>query len=227
MPIVGNFLFAGLEKEQVRLTPELVENADAIVVLGGMLTNTRGVTADQYVTEWADADRFFGGIELFQAKKAPTLVFTRGQLPWNRNTPPEGEYLKEIAERMGVAEADILLTSIAANTEAEAKATADLFSGRENTKIILVTSAFHMPRAVPLFTAQGFEVITYPVDFKTSTSDITFMSFLPDAGALDQSSMVFREFIGRLYYFVLRKLRTEDNEDLDAVEEKSNKGDRP
>jgi hypothetical protein len=33
------------------------------------------------VSEWKDADRFFGGVELFKAGKSPLLVFTGGAAP--------------------------------------------------------------------------------------------------------------------------------------------------
>ena len=48
--------------------------------------------------------------------------------------------------------------------------------------IILVTTAFHMYRAKRLFEKQGFVVIIYKVDYKTSEENIvTVMDFLPSA----------------------------------------------
>ena len=52
--------------------------ADAIVVLSEGRVVAPGKAA---VSEWKDADRFFGGMELFKAGKAPLLVFTGGAAP--------------------------------------------------------------------------------------------------------------------------------------------------
>jgi uncharacterized SAM-binding protein YcdF (DUF218 family) len=75
----------------------------------------------------------------------------------------------------------------------------ELISPRK--KIILVTSAFHMYRAQPLFERQGFEVIPYKVDFKTGRNNrVTFMDFLPSSGYLEKTENGFRELLGRLFY---------------------------
>jgi uncharacterized SAM-binding protein YcdF (DUF218 family) len=48
-----------------------------------------------------------------------------------------------------------------------------------NSSIILVTSAYHMQRSKYLFEKQGFDVMPYPVDFKSSIQNLTIISFLP------------------------------------------------
>jgi uncharacterized SAM-binding protein YcdF (DUF218 family) len=57
-----------------------------------------------------------------------------------------------------------------------------------------------MQRSKYLFEKQGFNVIPYPVDFKSSNSKISIMSFLPNLGSLNKTSLFIRENIGRLYY---------------------------
>ena len=52
------------------------------------------------VSEWNDADRFFGGVELFKAGKSPLIVFTGGAAPWEPSAAPEGDILAEYAEAM-------------------------------------------------------------------------------------------------------------------------------
>ena len=70
----------------------------------------------------------------------------------------------------------------------------------DNPKIILVTSAFHMPRAQLVFEAAGINVIPFPVDFIIGAQKITFMSFIPSAGSFASTSFFVREMIGRTYY---------------------------
>ena len=72
-----------------------------------------------------------------------------------------------------------------------------------DNNIILVTSAFHMPRAKYLFEQEGFKVFPYPVDFKVSERSLTIMDFFPASSGLDKTSMATRELIGRIYYKIL------------------------
>ena len=204
MPLTGKYLMAQLERGQVLQQPNAVPQADAIVVLSGILTAVEGEGGLQ--TEWLDPDRYFGGLALYKAGKAPKLIFTRGQLPWTDNIEPEGEYLKRKAIEDGVPSSQILLTDIVENTEDEAIATRALLKDNDDAKVLLVTSAFHMPRAMDVFLAQGLDVVPYPVDFKVRAEKSTFMSYLPSARALAQTSLFVREMLGRAYYNVKNAL---------------------
>ena len=70
----------------------------------------------------------------------------------------------------------------------------------KNSEVILVTSAFHMPRAKKVFQNQNLKIIPYAVDFRSVAKDIDVLDFLPQANAFKASSFYFREIIGRLYY---------------------------
>ena len=197
MPLVSGKLIAYLESDYELNQPSDVETANAIVVLSGMVRTIK--TKDGLDYEWnGNVDRFFAGIDLFKLNKASTLIFTGAKLPWSIGLP-EGEYLKKVAIKYGVPEKNILLTKNVENTDQEANAVKDLFS-INNPKIILVTSAFHMPRAKKVFKAANIDVIPYPVDFKSSSQKLTFMSFIPSAGGLAGTSYFIREMIGRTYY---------------------------
>ena len=90
------------------------------------------------------------------------------------------------------------LTPAMENTAQEAVAVSEML--KQGSKIILVTSAFHMPRAEALFRDAGLKVIQWPVDFRSSANKITPMGFIPNAGALSGTSGALREFLGRAYY---------------------------
>jgi uncharacterized SAM-binding protein YcdF (DUF218 family) len=184
--------------------------ADAIVVLSEGRVVAPGKAA---VSEWNDADRFFGGVELFKAEKSPLLVFTGGAAPWEPNAAPEGDVLAGYANAMGVPDGQILKTPRVTNTAEEALAVATLLRGRLSgptwrggpPRVLLVTSAFHMPRARRLFERAGISVIPFPVDFKVSAGrTVSVLDFLPTAGALAQTELAWREGYGRLFYFVVR-----------------------
>jgi len=197
LPIFSVRLVAYLEKDYKLSSTETFQTADAIVVLSGMVRTIQSKNAIAY--EWAEAsDRIFAGIDLFKEKKAPYLILTGGKVPWSVGKP-EGEYLRDVAISFGISKQNILLTTNVENTDQEAKAVKKLLISDKPT-ILLVTSAFHMPRAQKVFEAAGIRVLPFPVDFQSGAGKFTFMSFIPSAGALRQTSFFVREMIGRTYY---------------------------
>ena len=110
---------------------EGIEPAEAIVVLSGMLQDRK----DAPLGEWSDAvDRFEGGVELFQAGKAPLLIFTGGHVPWRPEDRPEGEILKERAVKLGMPGEKIQVTGKVGNTEEEAEAVKEILGYAESEK---------------------------------------------------------------------------------------------
>jgi uncharacterized SAM-binding protein YcdF (DUF218 family) len=197
MPIVSDKLIAYLESDYELIKPSKVESADAVVVLSGMVKTIQTKNGLDY--EWGEAaDRIFAGIDLFKSNKAPVLILTGGKLPWSIGVP-EGEYLRDVAIDLGVPKKDILITENVENTDQEAKAIKKILL-LDNPKVILVTSAFHMPRAQLVFEAAGINVIPFPVDFIIGAEKLTFMSFIPSAGSFSSTSFFVREMIGRTYY---------------------------
>ena len=118
-------------------------------------------------------------------------------MSWSDNGLPEGYVLKDKAISLGVPGV-ILVTEKVKNTYEESIAVTKIVPN--NSSITLVTSAFHMQRSKYLFEKQGFDVMPYPVDFKSSNVKISIMSFLPKIDAFYKTSLFIRENIGRLYY---------------------------
>ncbi len=200
-PLVGDFLMRSVEVGSGRVPVRGVGKADAIVVLSGMILTVDGAP----LGEWGDAvDRFDGGIELFKAGKAPLLLFTRGQLPWQPDAVPEGELLAKRARLLGVPQSAIRLTGKVGNTADEAVAARAVLGVAQHgmpKRILLVTSAFHLRRALFLFERAGFEVTPFPVDYQVSKqSGLTVLQFLPNAEALAESERALHEVIGLLFY---------------------------
>ena len=197
LPLTADRLWTALEADYPYRSIESVENADAVVVLSGMLGGIE--TSEGVVTQWGDADRFMTGVDLVKAGKAPLIIFTRGQWPW-LNLPPEGEVLARRAISMGIREKQILLTGVVTNTADEAAEVKTLMEFGGMRRVILVTSSFHMPRAKMLFDRAGIVSIPYPTDFQSSGGQSDWMSYIPSAGGLSKTSSALQEFIGRLYY---------------------------
>ena len=194
-PMVGNYLMKKLEYPYQPIPISSIKENDAVIVLSGMLNQVGNKKYSTY--EFEDPDRFFAGIDLIKQSKADKLIFTAGQLPWRDSELPEGYVLKGKAISLGVP-GEILVTENVKNTYEESIAVTKMIPN--DSSIILVTSAFHMHRSKYLFEKQGFKVMPFPVDFKSSNQKLTIISFLPKVEAFLKTSLYIRENIGRLYY---------------------------
>jgi len=203
-PLTARLVWSALESKYRYTRIHDVRNADAVIVLSGMLGGFK--SDSEYVTQWGDPDRFFAGISLMKAGKAKKLIFTRGKMPWD-DAPPEGEVLAEKALDLGLKRNDILLTAIVSNTSEEANAFRALANSSNIHSVILVTSSFHMPRAHLLFKQAGVEVIPYPTDFKVGEGKLTWLDYIPSASAFSMTSAGIREHLGRAYYWIYFALK--------------------
>jgi len=201
MPVTSNWVMRAVEGWAVRVPVESMPKADAIVVLSGGRMTAPG---DPVVSEWQDADRFFGGIELYQAGKAPMLVYTDGWSSRYSQSPSQGQAYVRSARAYGVPDAALHTTDKVVNTEAEARAVAEMLKagkdGDELPLVLLVTSAFHMRRAKLLFERAGMNVAGFPVDFQVSAGRrMTVLDFIPQAGCLGDLETGLKEVYGWLW----------------------------
>jgi uncharacterized SAM-binding protein YcdF (DUF218 family) len=176
--------------------------ADAVVVLGGIF----GVPeADGIMPNFGQAsERIEGGIRLVQHKRAPLLVLAGARLPWRPDDISEGERGRREAIEHGIAPEKILITSEVADTVDEATAVAAMVRERGWKRVILVTSALHMPRAARMFRWRGVPFTPFPVDYLYDPHrSMTPLDLLPNANALGDTSSVLRECYGIAFYMLL------------------------
>ena len=199
--LVSQMLWRLVEHPWQRQSAADAPLADAIVVLSGGRHAAPG--ADQ-ISEWHDPDRFLAGVELYRAGRAPRLMFTGGQNPFQAGLAPEGELYRREAAALGVPLAATSSTAPVRNTAEEAAAIRLLLRDAPSS-VLLVTSAFHMRRAQHLFERQGITVLPFPVDFQARASwggsvIRDPLMWLPTSRGLDDSSRALREWLGRLIY---------------------------
>ena len=117
------------------------------------------------LSEWHDPDRFLADLDLFRVGKAPRLLFTGGASPFGPGQLLEGQHYLQEAASLGVPEAAMASTPLVLNTVGEVVAIRRLLPAPQS-RVLLVTSAFHMRRSQRLFERQGLKVLPFPVDFQ-------------------------------------------------------------
>jgi uncharacterized SAM-binding protein YcdF (DUF218 family) len=202
MPVVGSSLFRWVESSHPPTPLGAVETADAIVPLSGYFGPPM---PEGYLPNFGEgSERLEAGIELWQQKKAPWLVFTGGRLPWEKREIVEGARSARIATARGIPSEQIVVTGEVGNTVDEARAVAALMRERGWKKIILVTSAFHMRRAARSFRRAGVDFVPFPVNFQIDPDGpITLLDFLPRAEGLVNTETALREWYGIAFYTIL------------------------
>jgi uncharacterized SAM-binding protein YcdF (DUF218 family) len=182
---IGRLMMQPLELVYAPKTVAAAPNADAIVVLSGGII--RGETPSG--VQWGEsANRFFAGIALARAAKAKVIIISAGLFP------ADGAILQQIAMRDGISPERIVVTPRVLTTEDEARAVSEI---PDVHSILLVTSAFHMPRAVLLFRAHGMDVNPFPTDERDLTPRTLALSGLVPASAhLQNSETAMREYYG-------------------------------
>ena len=104
-------------------------------------------------------------------------------------------------KNLDVPEAALVLESGSRTTRENAINTLPLLQARGINRVLLVTSAQHMPRALATFRKLGIDAIAAPTDFEASPPRGNwFLRWMPDSLMLDRSSRALKEYIGLWAY---------------------------
>ncbi|TVQ22203.1 MAG: YdcF family protein [Leptolyngbya sp. DLM2.Bin15] len=194
--------------EWQHIPAEELPNAEAIVVLGG------AVRAQEYPRPWVDVleegDRPLHGAQLYLQGKAPLVILSGGRIDWFGARGAEADDMAEILEAMGVPPEAMVLERTSFNTYENAVNVKQILDQRGINRVLLVTSAVHMPRSLKIFEKQGIEAIPAPTDFIASspivsreqTYQAAILRSLPEAHNLQHVTRVIREYIGIVVYWL-------------------------
>jgi uncharacterized SAM-binding protein YcdF (DUF218 family) len=183
--------------------------ADVIVVLGG---GTRQRLPPRPFQEVGEAgDRMIYAAKLYRDGVAPKVLVSGAHAPlYNPGEQTEAEAMAELLAFFGVPESDIIYEGISRNTYENAVESAKALEAAGLNRVILVTSALHMPRAYAVFRQTALDVVPAPADYLVTRSDWSFytrpdafiqlMNLLPDARYLEMTQKALKEYIGIVVY---------------------------
>jgi uncharacterized SAM-binding protein YcdF (DUF218 family) len=189
---VANLLLYPLETRYAR--PAVLRDPAAIVVLTGMTDHSRKSPSYE-LTE--AADRFVEALRLAYAHPRALLVISGGSAEILDDRYREADVLAQLARGLGISEARLRVDRLSRNTRENAVESARLLRGVRGP-VVLVTSAYHMPRSVACFTKVGQPVVPWPADFLRTGSGLG--AWLPRPFTLVRSSAALHEYIGWLSY---------------------------
>jgi uncharacterized SAM-binding protein YcdF (DUF218 family) len=198
---VANGLAWTLERRYAAPTSfDAHRDAAAIVILAGGATEADG---DRLVGELSGSSwrRLWGGITAYRALGgAVPIVYSGGSGDPFNVISHEAELARSYAIAAGVP-ADAFTTETASRTTYENGTAVARFLREQkpdaaHPKILLVTSAWHMPRATAVFERLGVEVVSAPVDFLGRTARLTPLNLFPSVDAFSASTLSIHEWIG-------------------------------
>ena len=175
--------------------------AQAIVVLGGSIRMPSGIHNASAIA--ASSDRILTAFRLYRAGKAPLILSSGGNNPLagQNNPTPEAGWVASLLREWNVPSSAIEIEGRSISTRENAIFSYQALSPRGIRRILLVTSATHMPRAAGAFRKAGFEVIAVPSDFHSGWHEPSvFSQWMPSADNLVDCRTVFHEWLGIATY---------------------------
>jgi uncharacterized SAM-binding protein YcdF (DUF218 family) len=173
--------------------------ADAIVVLGGSMYATVGPDGTTLLYARHASDRFETAMQAFNAGRAPIIAFGGGGtgVP---GTPTEGEWNRARAIARGAPADRAIAGPVALYTSDESEGIARVLRECGVKRIILCSSAVHLPRARMNYEKLGFEVTPLPSDFATrgAAEGWSWALLIPRGMALSQVDAGVKEWMGRV-----------------------------
>lgn len=190
---VSDALVHGLENQYAQ--PALNDvTGDVIVILGGgSIAGVADVDGTGQVSGDA-ANRLLTALRLQKATNLPILFSGGNVFSGNAN---EAAIEKRLLLSLGVPEEKIFLENQSRNTAENAVFSKKIIDAQGWQHPLLVTSAFHLPRAVYLFRRAGCDVTPYASDYLTDKSiNWSAYTFIPQVFYLNNSCMAVKEYVG-------------------------------
>lgn len=197
---MGQITLAPLEN-RFPLVREIDGPVEGIVVLGGAIRSH--LSSDRGQPSLTDAaERMTEFVKLARRHPEARLVFTGGSGNVLHRNLKETDTARQLFDELGIESGRVLYESDSRNTLENARFTYWLVMPEKGQRWVLVTSASHMPRAVGVFRAEGWDPLPYPVDFNTVRNFETTFTFNLTGGLKGLGAGLY-EWAGLLIYRIL------------------------
>lgn len=164
-----------------------------VVVLGGGHTSAPGRPATAQLSN-RSLIRLVDGILIYRKNPGSKLVLSGGSI---RDRGTEAEIMSQVATQLGVDVQDIVLETRSKDTGDQAVYMESIV---RNRPFVLVSSAYHLPRAMTLFRARGMNPIPAPSNYEVRRPMGTGLAvFFPNAHNIRKAELAVHEYLGTLW----------------------------
>ncbi|WP_316833126.1 YdcF family protein [Pedobacter aquatilis] len=176
--------------------PSIKKNYDVAIVLGGFSGLNKRNNEIQF--NWA-SDRLFQTFSLYKKGKVKKILITSGNASLSDNEVKEADLVQKFLKDICIPDSDIIIENQSRNTIENAKFSTQIIEKKyPDASILVVTSAWHVPRARLIFkrflkTKPDYLPTNYIGKYEYSPED-----FIPDPGNLSSWEILFKEWIGYL-----------------------------
>ncbi len=171
---------------------------DAVILLGGLVQEAPmqawGVPAYN-----DHAERLLSTFDVLRTGHAKEAIVSGGSWQPEQNIV-EARVLASQLEAWGVDRGRIIVEDRARNTRENAEFSKAIVDAHQFKRLLVITSAEHMPRALDCFHRVGLDPDALPVDYRSYDPAQSTGSLIPRAGPLSDSTAAIRELVGRVIY---------------------------
>jgi uncharacterized SAM-binding protein YcdF (DUF218 family) len=183
----------------------LPADAQAIVVLGAGVNPAPGdgLHAD------LDADsirRCLHAAALYRSAKGCPVVLSGGKTERDSSEPAVAEVMRDFMVRLGVDTSDLIVEGDSRTTYENAVECRKLLEQHHLTRVVLVTEAVHMPRAMRCFRKQGMDPTASPCNYQATRFGGTLPELLPCPDAAEDSQEAAHEWLGIAWYWACGRI---------------------
>jgi uncharacterized SAM-binding protein YcdF (DUF218 family) len=197
---LGNALFIPLEDRFPPWDPARGP-PDGILVLGGAISPDVSLARDEVALN-ESAERLTVAAELARRYPDARVLFSGGSGALMHDEGSEAPFAARELEGLGIARKRILLEDRSRNTVENALYSKQIAQPKPGERWLLVTSAYHLPRAVGVFRKAGFAVEPYPVDWRTRGAADALRPFPTVGDGLRRADTAMREWVGLAVYWI-------------------------
>lgn len=204
-----------LRLERAVPTEALPPDPAGIIVLGGGVKPLSATGGEGYSLAEA-GDRLIHGLELKRRFPKARLIYSGGASPFEGNGIPETAGAVAMVRALYGDDRGMELESRSRSTAENAAEVSAMLGPEEDSPFLIVTSAFHMPRAVLTFRKAGVNVIPVPTDFRAEP--LAFPYLTEEApNQFVKASLLLKEYIGLLAYYLSGRIDSPWPKDRDLV----------
>ena len=195
---LGNALMLPLEERFPAFVDDGTPIAGVVVIGGTFDTEATNFHGQMALNE--TGERLIALGDLARRYPDAKVVYSGGGSEFTADTTPEATLVEKTAGQLGIAPGRVIYERRSLNTFQNALYSKVLAAPKEGERWLVVTSAFHMPRTMGVFRAAGFDVVPYPVDYRTAGSASLARPFAFVGEGLRRTDIAAKEWIGLLAY---------------------------